>query len=127
MWNSLNRRVDLHTVDATPSRWRAPDALVDFHTAADGQGPEELPLAHAEDEGRFLQHHTLVAAELPSLLMEARIIKRAVPRWCNSGQLLFIPSLEPAHPSCKGQVGHGHALWSARRAAREEHVDAVLR
>jgi hypothetical protein len=51
----LNRRVDLHAIDATPARWRgdagsspldgastaessprndyAPDALVDFHTA----------------------------------------------------------------------------------------------
>ena len=51
---ALNRRVDLHAVDATPARWRAPDALVDFHTAADGQGPEELPLAHAKKERRFL-------------------------------------------------------------------------
>ena len=28
----LNRRVVLHAIDATPARWRAPDALVDFHT-----------------------------------------------------------------------------------------------
>ena len=26
----LNRRVDLHAIDATPARWR--DTLVDFHT-----------------------------------------------------------------------------------------------
>ena len=44
----LNRRVDLHAIDATPARWRgdagsspldrartAPDALVDFHTEGD--------------------------------------------------------------------------------------------
>ena len=50
----LNRRVDLHAIDATPARWRgdagsspldgastatsspsAPDTLVDFHTATD--------------------------------------------------------------------------------------------
>ena len=40
----LNRRVDLHAIDATPARWRgdagsspldgAPDTLVDFHTGA---------------------------------------------------------------------------------------------
>ena len=81
----LNRRVVFHAIDAMPARWRgdagsspldgastaapspsAPDALVDFHTAADGQGPEELPLAHAEDEGRLLEYHTSVAAALPS-------------------------------------------------------------
>jgi len=28
----LNHCVDLHAIDATPARWRAPDALVDFHT-----------------------------------------------------------------------------------------------
>ena len=40
MWKSkfcgafvLNHRVLLHAIDATPARWRAPDALVDFHTA----------------------------------------------------------------------------------------------
>ena len=33
----LNRRVDLHAIDAAPARWRgdAPVALVDFHTGAD--------------------------------------------------------------------------------------------
>ena len=99
--NSLNCRVDLHAVDATPSRWRdgAPDAPVDFHTAAHGQRPEELPLAHAEDEGRLLEYDTFVAAELPSLSGEARIIKRAVSR-AFTGQLLFISPLEPAYTSC---------------------------
>ena len=35
----LNRRVDLHAINATPARWRddagssrTPDALIDFHT-----------------------------------------------------------------------------------------------
>ena len=28
----LNHRVVLHAIDATPARWRKPDALVDFHT-----------------------------------------------------------------------------------------------
>ena len=35
----LNRRVDLHAIDATPARWRGdvgPDTLVDFHTDDDG-------------------------------------------------------------------------------------------
>ena len=58
MWKSkfygafvLNRRVDLHAIDAMPARWRgdagsspldrarmAPDALVDFHTDSDQFG-----------------------------------------------------------------------------------------
>ena len=44
MWKSkfcgafvLNHRVLLHAIDATPARWRAPDALVDFHTGLDGK------------------------------------------------------------------------------------------
>jgi hypothetical protein len=50
----LNRRVDLHAIDATPPRWRgdagsspldrartaAPDALVDLHTGHDQGGRE---------------------------------------------------------------------------------------
>ena len=30
----LNNRVVLHAIDATPARWRTPDALVDFHTGS---------------------------------------------------------------------------------------------
>ncbi len=30
----LNHRVVLHAIDATPARWRTPDALVDFHTGS---------------------------------------------------------------------------------------------
>jgi len=30
----LNHRVVLHAIDATPARWRTPDALVAFHTGS---------------------------------------------------------------------------------------------
>ena len=54
----LNRRVDLHAIDATPARWRgddgsspldgAPDTLVDFHTGVDYTGLDFCALAGVE-------------------------------------------------------------------------------
>ena len=48
----LNRRVNLHAIDATPARWRgraAPDTLVDFHAGGDHLRHERAPLVVADD------------------------------------------------------------------------------
>ena len=60
----LNRRVDLHAIDATPARWRgdvgslpldgAPDTLVDFHTGRDPRGEGRLHQdAHPDAQGKI--------------------------------------------------------------------------
>ena len=66
----LNRRVDLHAIDATPARWRgdagsssldgantaassrAPDALIDFHTARDFAGMRSVRPSSTRRSGR---------------------------------------------------------------------------
>jgi len=48
----LNRRVNLHAIDATPARWRggaAPDTLVDFHAGGDHLRHECAPFVVADD------------------------------------------------------------------------------